>query len=227
MIAVAELREQFGKLLDELEELPFSSAVSVASGLRSAIQIVQHHGTVRAIEGALDRDQSFGPLLLNRIREIAERPVDPSYSSPFDAALLGSLVIVLRKRPGWATLAATLISGAPGCWWAARFASMVLSNEATFRLEGVSETSAKYIPRDAGGAVPKSEWAATATSSTHQPVNPARAFSSRIFVQAAVAALAVLTTDRGGEIELRHKHPGARVASSTTTGDSHVEGRVQ
>ncbi|MBU0652976.1 MAG: hypothetical protein KKG96_08855 [Proteobacteria bacterium] len=117
------------KIISRLKSDEFSVKINLASGFSTAVAIVYADASVaEAIRLCRENIQLVG-ILLNEIREICLRSVDPRYESPWDSLLAALLIIVKEADLLSVEFASSLVQRAPQIWWARRLATQMLSVE--------------------------------------------------------------------------------------------------
>ena len=119
---------QSKELLDLFEGDEFASTVMLASGFRTARGIAKGHPLTRELIARIDEDGSITESVLERIRSLAARPIDPRYESPVDAALFSLALVIDEVFPLATPLACAAILRAPNVFLAGRLAHELLSH---------------------------------------------------------------------------------------------------
>jgi len=121
------MNSKLRKLLRQLEGHEFVAAVNVASDFATAQRIIRRHPTTRRIARLIAEENQSITDIVNAIRRITRRAIDPRYESPSDVALAVLLYLLADIDKATAAFAATLVLRAPQTWWARRQASAILS----------------------------------------------------------------------------------------------------
>lgn len=127
--------------LRELEAIEAVAAIQSASSLDGALRgALSLHSVRRLIELASSRPGSTLTVLA-RLRDVAARPIDPEFESPWDASLVAMLVVVAWSYPIARAFAASTVMGAPQTWWATRAARDLLTYGECWRRVGLPEAN--------------------------------------------------------------------------------------
>lgn len=129
-------------LLDRLETVEFDVMVNLASGLQLAVDIAAQQPAVRALVEHLRSHPGEAERLLSRVEALATAPVDQNWRSPYEAALIGMLVVAFDVEPRLGVMAAERARSTPQAPWIPRLAdSIVASVPATDFMKVTSATN--------------------------------------------------------------------------------------
>jgi len=117
------------RIIFKLKSDEFSVKVNLASGFSTALALIYADSGVREAVKLCRKNIQLVGSLLDHIREICLRSVDPRYESPWDSMLAALLVVVEEADPSSIEYAASLVHRAPQIWWARKLASKLLSVE--------------------------------------------------------------------------------------------------
>ena len=145
------MSERLEDLLRTLESHEFAARVNLGSNLSTVRRIIRSDATTKALRKACEEDDKTLEQLLENVRRLTARSVDPRYESPWDAALTAHLILLSDLDSASAHLAAAMVQRAPRTWWAHREASEILTSayrqSRTRNMPVISGTIAdKYIP---------------------------------------------------------------------------------
>lgn len=134
-------RPEIERLLKDVESHDFASAIKVASSVASAKRIAQRHPVVRALIERVREEPWRAEAVIQRARDLSERPVDPRYESPWDAALFALLIVLEESAPTSVQAVAARTASAPQTYLAGRLAHELLARPTS------SDTAVgEYVP---------------------------------------------------------------------------------
>jgi hypothetical protein len=107
-----------------IESTDFSVALNVVSDLHTFLRGAEQHPAVRALHEQL-RSAGAAQQIAARIADLCQRPTDPAYENPGDAALAVYLWLLDRDQGELARPAAERVLQVPSCWWASAVARQV------------------------------------------------------------------------------------------------------
>lgn len=129
--------------LDELfsivESPEYSNRLNLASGTAQFVRLLEGDETVRRLVERMDSEPAELGVLLKRIVVLAQRPIDPAYEHPADAALASYLWILSLGSPTTARLAAAVVRDMADGWWMRKIA-LIASKSGAANVYSTAET---------------------------------------------------------------------------------------
>lgn len=111
------MNDEVEQLLDELNGVPFRTAVGVSSGLRSTIRIIESYPTVERLIGLSREDDKVVQRVFLRTIDLAMDSVDARYQSEHDPALTALLIVLSHVDDDLWRQASEFARVAPNTWW--------------------------------------------------------------------------------------------------------------
>ncbi len=104
----------------------FAARVNVVSGLSLLFKAAAREEAVQELQHAMARSGEVREEVLAKVNDLVELVVDPRYQNPYDTALAILLLLTGNTAPAQHLLTATLVDGAPQCWYAKKLAHSII-----------------------------------------------------------------------------------------------------
>jgi hypothetical protein len=127
-------------LFETIESHRFSAAVNVVSGYRAFVRAVGLQPEVQRLRQATAGGDGPWPVF-DRLVWLLIREADEPYENPWDAAVAVYLWLLATSGSPLTVVAAAMVSGRPGYWWARKMAQKVGGAEVShFSADNVAYT---------------------------------------------------------------------------------------
>ncbi len=128
------------ELLDTIESYEMAARVNAASGIRAATKIALTHPAVQGLMEEASKPE-VADTILTRILYLSRQGVDVRYENPNDTAFLIYALVLMRRAPELAFVAAAVICQLPNLWWASIVAADILEGTSEYNDAATSSLS--------------------------------------------------------------------------------------
>jgi hypothetical protein len=132
----------------KIEDPGFAAVLNAASTLSVFIDIMEAESPFTQLVEEAKRDPRGVPKVFDRIRALAETPINQHYENPNDVALSAYAWAVGKIAPSLSTLVAEYIIEIPNIWWSASIASVVLKEPPIFLSKSTNAFVIGFAPFD-------------------------------------------------------------------------------
>lgn len=113
-------------LFEQIETLEFSLYLSVLSGFKSVLLMLEHDETVQQLIGDLEHSAENRQQVFMRVLDVLSKYDQPEYVQFSDETLTAYLYALNQVDTNLAQQAAERILQTPNLWWARRLAKHIL-----------------------------------------------------------------------------------------------------
>lgn len=118
-------------LIPLIEAPLFATQLNLASGSKAFYRNLRDHPLIQDLCKQLG-NRDVAEALVGHLHDISVRPIDPRYENPLDAAMAAYLAALEDTHFEFAVAAASWVSKAKNCWWAAEASARLRPTEPIF-----------------------------------------------------------------------------------------------